>query len=440
MILYLLKLTLYWGLSYGFYACCLSKLTFFHLNRFWILVNLALGLLWPFVLPISRAKSGGIWVQLPLVEIQANVLSQVQTTTSGWHSSQYFVYWPWVYGIISCYFFYRFTSGLLQIWQLKRTSSISHFDGHQVLMHDSINQPFSFSNALFLPKKHRFSDDELQQILRHELVHIQEKHSLDILFCEVLKCIFWWNPFIYFWKSSLQDLHEFTADFAVLRTYSPQQYGRLLLSQVESNHQLAPVHSIFQSPIKKRIHMMTTSVSKNQSLTLYALFVPLVIAFYAATATAQTTSHAGLPVHQLKTLIDTITTYDPVTMEETVKIVTNEYYESAQIPPVFGKCSSDLTGDALQKCSNQNFMRYLAANIQYPKAARDAKIEGKVYVSFIIEKDGTPSAVQIMRGLSEECDNEVIRFVKSMEKWNPGRMNDKPVAVKFTMPILFKLE
>jgi TonB family protein len=85
-------------------------------------------------------------------------------------------------------------------------------------------------------------------------------------------------------------------------------------------------------------------------------------------------------------------------------------------------------------------MKFLAKNINYPVAAQQAKIEGRVIVQFVVERDGSVSDVKVMRGVSPELDAEAIRVVSMMPKWIPGKQRGKAVAVKYTMPIMFRLQ
>jgi TonB family protein len=84
--------------------------------------------------------------------------------------------------------------------------------------------------------------------------------------------------------------------------------------------------------------------------------------------------------------------------------------------------------------------QYLANNIKYPTVARDNGIQGKVIISFIVAKSGAIEDVQVVRGIGGGCDQEGVRVVKSMPKWKPGMNDGKPVKVKFTLPLSFKLE
>lgn len=82
---------------------------------------------------------------------------------------------------------------------------------------------------------------------------------------------------------------------------------------------------------------------------------------------------------------------------------------------------------------------YLQNNIQYPLEARKAGIQGIVYVTFVVEKDGTITGIKILKGIGGGCDEEVVRLISHMPKWSPGMQKGKPVRVQFNMPIRFTL-
>ena len=83
-------------------------------------------------------------------------------------------------------------------------------------------------------------------------------------------------------------------------------------------------------------------------------------------------------------------------------------------------------------------MRYIQENIKYPQSAKDNKIEGRVFVSFVVEKDGSITNAAVMRGIDKECDAEALRVVSSMPKWTPGQQDGKNVRTQFTIPIYYK--
>ena len=83
---------------------------------------------------------------------------------------------------------------------------------------------------------------------------------------------------------------------------------------------------------------------------------------------------------------------------------------------------------------------YLGKNIKYPQIARESGIQGRVFVNFVVEPDGSVSNVKVLRGIGGGCDEEAMRVVKSMPKWKPGKQRGKPVRVSYILPVNFKLQ
>lgn len=83
---------------------------------------------------------------------------------------------------------------------------------------------------------------------------------------------------------------------------------------------------------------------------------------------------------------------------------------------------------------------FLANNMKYPPMAKEAGVQGKVYVQFIVFKDGSIGEVKVLRGIGSGCDEEAMRVVKAMPKWNPGKQRKVPVSSRFNLPIVFKLQ
>ena len=83
---------------------------------------------------------------------------------------------------------------------------------------------------------------------------------------------------------------------------------------------------------------------------------------------------------------------------------------------------------------------YLAKNIKYPQLARESGIQGRVFINFVVEHDGSVTNVKVMRSLGGGCDEEAVRVVKSMPKWKPGKQRGKPVRVSYNLPVNFKLQ
>ena len=89
---------------------------------------------------------------------------------------------------------------------------------------------------------------------------------------------------------------------------------------------------------------------------------------------------------------------------------------------------------------DQKLMEYVAKNIKYPQIARETGIQGRVFVGFVVEPDGSVSNVKVLRGIGGGCDEEAMRVVKSMPKWKPGKQRGKAVRVSYMLPVNFKLQ
>ena len=89
---------------------------------------------------------------------------------------------------------------------------------------------------------------------------------------------------------------------------------------------------------------------------------------------------------------------------------------------------------------SEKFMEYLSGNITYPEDAKEKGISGRVFIQFVIEKDGSVSNVKVMKGIGGGCDEEAVRVVKAMPKWKPGKQKGKPVRVNYILPVSFKLD
>lgn len=85
-------------------------------------------------------------------------------------------------------------------------------------------------------------------------------------------------------------------------------------------------------------------------------------------------------------------------------------------------------------------LEYIQKNVKYPMMARESDIQGRVFVNFVVEPDGSISNVNVMRGIGGGCDEEAVRVVNSMPKWKPGKQRGSAVRVSFTVPIIFKLQ
>ena len=126
------------------------------------------------------------------------------------------------------------------------------------------------------------------------------------------------------------------------------------------------------------------------------------------------------------TLVDEYKAPVAVKQEEEEEVQEQEIFQVVENAPAFPG------GDASR-------MKFLQENIKYPQMARESGIQGTVYVTFVVERSGAVTDVKILRGIGGGCDEEAVRVVKNMPKWEPGKQRGKPVRVQFNMPIKFTL-
>ena len=127
---------------------------------------------------------------------------------------------------------------------------------------------------------------------------------------------------------------------------------------------------------------------------------------------------------------------------EEVEEETDEIFNFAVVEnkPVFPGCEKFATEDERFNCFNQNIMKHIGKNFKFPEMARQMGIQGRVFVNFVIEKDGSISNVIVARGVDELLDKEAIRVVKTLPKFKPAKQRGKPVRMQYTVPINAKLQ
>ena len=109
------------------------------------------------------------------------------------------------------------------------------------------------------------------------------------------------------------------------------------------------------------------------------------------------------------------------------KAANDKVYEKVEVMPEFPG-------------GEQAMMEFVAKNVIYPKEAIEKEIDGRVLVSFIVEKEGSINEVKVMKGIGGGCDEEAVRVISAMPKWMPGKQEGKPVRVSYMMPITFRLQ
>src|SRR5690554_6616801 len=260
------------------YDVFLKKETFFNWNRAYLLITAALSFMLP-VIKIDRFKDivpQQYIITLPEVVIgKQNPIVLDEVFIEGINQASSFS-WSWMYLFYlgSAIAFSIFAYKLTNIIRLIYGNPKHHESNLQIVNLENSRDAFSFFNYIFIGKQ--LVKEERETILKHELVHVKQKHTLDMLFFEFLRILFWFNPFIYMYQNRISVVHEFLADAEAVK-YNKTQYYQNLLSQVFQAKQVSFINPFFkQSLIKKRIVMLQKSKSKQVQLVRYALLIPMV--------------------------------------------------------------------------------------------------------------------------------------------------------------------
>ncbi len=379
---YILKSSVCLAAFYLFYRLLLSRETFHRFNRVALLSILLLSCLLPLV-EVTVEKQTEVhqtmmtleqWLMLADMMNTAEAMDlQAEEVTVTWIQVALLVY---LAGIL--FFALRNGYSLLKLGGLLksgRKENLSKYtgDGEKVtlIVHEHDIAPFSWMKYIVISKKDL--DENGREILIHELAHIQNRHSWDLLVADI--CIFfqWFNPASWLLKQELQNIHEYEADETVIeKGVDAKQYQLLLIKKAVGTRLYSMANSFNHSKLKKRITMMLKEKSNKLQ---------------------------GSPV-----------------------------FEMVEQMPEF-------PGGGMSAA-----LEYIQKNMQYPESAKENGTQGRVTVQFVVDKAGNVTEPKVLRPVDKELDAEAIRLVKSMPKWKPGMQKGQAVAVKFTMPVLFRLE
>lgn len=436
---------------YLFYKLLLSRDTFHAFNRATLLLLMLLSLVLPFVsLSIDEptvVNNGMVQVEQLLVagvsgeEAQPASLTLVQVL--------FMVYMAGVVvsvgrEIVSLAGLYKLISG---------RDHVTIDNGIRIIVIDGDMAPFSWFNNIVISR----SDYESgrREILIHEMAHISHHHSLDILLCNVLLIFQWFNPAVWLLRRELRNIHEYEADEAVLASgANAAEYQLLLIRKAVGERLFSMANNLNHNSLKKRITMMLTKRSNPWNRVKVLLTVPVAAVAVVAFATPKAESLSREIEHESDAIVSSVvkSTSDKAALvaqgktsgEETVNAMgraddtfiandiqrmtstDDDVYEVVEKMPAFPGGMAEL-------------MKYLRSNVRYPVEAHKAGIQGRVVVSFVVNKDGTVKDAKIVRSVDKSIDAEALRVISAMPKWQPGYQDGKAVSVRYTVPVTFRL-
>ncbi|MCD4769256.1 MAG: TonB family protein [Bacteroidales bacterium] len=421
LINYLLSATVYLAAFYLFYIILLSNDTQYKRNRIYLMASLIISM----ILPFLKIDVGSETV---LGSLNNNISGLIQIGTVDVNpanneitlfSFQRLLLVLYISGIlISAWFL------IYNIFKIAKMIRSGRQKGTRIVFTDSPGvSGFSAFGYIFLSNE--LNSNEIARITEHESRHIDYNHFSDLILLKLLTLFFWFNPVIYLFERSLKAIHEFQADEKMLDNgENPVSYQQLILNQVFKTR-LFSIQNAFSGStlIKKRMIMMTKKRSRKFSGLKLLLVLPVTILFFVLFSCSTRDTNPAEIISEQEPVIQKT----EIILEDTQDIIRDEVFAVVEEMPTF-------MGGDLNK-----FREWAQSNVKYPDVAKENGIQGKVYVMFVVNKDGTVTEAKIMRSVDPSLDDEALRVIKSSPKWVAGKQRGEKVRVKYAITINYVL-
>jgi len=472
MIHYILQTVVFQLLFLVVYDLFLKKETFFNWNRIYLLVTPLLSFVLPFakIEILQKSIPEAYYIQLPAVIIGGNTSQAALDPSVAGETWAFDWAYVWYIGIAVALLFFCYK--LYKIYQMRNRGKVAKVDGFTIVNLPGTNAAFTFFNQVFIGEQ--LSDKQKESILKHEEVHVRQKHSIDLLYFELLRILCWFNPLVYVYQNKMVSLQEFTADAHVMAQRGKKEYYQELLSQVFQTQDISFINTFFNhSLIKKRIVMLQKSKSKKIFQLKYLLLVPIVgiMLIYTActqetnaqanTTEASFTSNSDSKIlNNIAALKESIAEKGNMTPEEEkalkmLYVLTQEdgihskafddVKDELAIPfgvieriPTYPGCEGMSNEDA-KKCMAKKISEFVGANFN-SSVSKEDEVSGKVRISVIFTIDINGSVDKIKaRAPVPSLEKEAIRVVSMLPKMIPGEHEGVKVGVQYALPIIFEI-
>ncbi|ELR73504.1 TonB [Fulvivirga imtechensis AK7] len=472
-----------------FYYLVLKNDTHFRFSRYYLTGTALLALILPllhFDNPFAGENAVPIVSDLQaltlpelVIGVQNNSTPEASTSGISWIMWAGFGYLSVVIVLLTVFLYQLFQ--IFQFRQLKK-KAITKTEGYLLIPTDGQLPTFSFFNMLFFDNTALLSDLEKKRVIDHEIVHIKQGHTWDVLVMELVKIIFWINPVTWWMKQSIQNVHEYLADQSVLQSTDEQQYSSLLAKMALKQMSLSIGHHFNRSITLKRIKMMKAPKTKLQTwkwVSLIPIILLIVTVFSCNDEVMQdvndvmeTASQTTLPaelepeldrlqkqypkadfvyietdgttqkeLQKLKNLDPNTIAYIKVWKErERIGIIVNK---SGPLKNFVNADSDEaftiVEEPAMPQGGYEEMYRKLAEVLKYPQKARQAGIEGKVYIQFIVDTDGSLTNIEAVKSPDQTLSQAAIAAMETIEPFKPASQRGKLVKQRIVLPITFSL-
>lgn len=405
MITYLLKSGILLFVFYAVYKLWLENEKMLRFNRAYLLLSLVFSLVIPLQLVSFQSIISN---ETGIVQLNELVIRKGTENLSSISVNDFIIGLILsIYVFMVSLFAIRFFVNLYSFYKKTRRNEVLVINDEKIVLLQETVLPHSFLNTIFINKEEFEKGKIPSELIAHEKAHLQQKHTLDILFIEILQIVFWFNPLLVFYKKAIKLNHEFLADDAVnVQFQSVENYQNLLLDFALNKNTVALASNINYLITKKRLLMMTKKESPIKvvlKICTVSIVGTLLLLVFSSRTIAQTEKSSPKLKEGFAVSYDTTSVKGP-----------------------------EFPGGMVE------FYKFIGKNFKMPAEASKNKIEGKVLMEFMVEKDGSLSEIKIIKDLGNGLGDEATRVLKLSPKWNPATQDGKPVRVTYALPITIK--
>ena len=396
-LLYILRSGLYIGIFYAFFLLVMRKTTFFRLNRILLLAGTFICML----LPLLRVRTIEHLVAVGQFEAVAGEGGQAGSVAASAAVATSWVLPVAIVFLIGCAAVLSYIiASTIRMYRIVRAGERTVRDGYKTVISDTCKYSFSFGRLIVVGRQDL---EENPVIFTHEKMHVRCCHYLDLFIYTVIQLLYWWNPLVWITRTELCLLHEYEADEGVIsQGVEARQYQLLLVRKAVGDERFIMASGFQHSKLKNRITMMLCdSTSRRRRWSYLAVLPCLAIAVFAC---------------------------NPAKVLEPESMEAEGVFEAVSEEPV------------MKKGNSREFGRLVNEMLDYPEEAKNAGIQGRVTLSFVVDNDGSISDVKLVRGVHPALDAEALRVVtECAENWIYERPEGIDGKIHFMFPVVFQL-
>jgi beta-lactamase regulating signal transducer with metallopeptidase domain len=394
MIEYIYKSSLVLFLFFVFYKVFLENEKMHLFNRFYLLFALLLSINIPFLNIKTETE-----IPFQILRIKASETNSINQNLPTLNNYNWKTILATLSIIMTILFIIRFIKNLSSLYKRIKVNQSIIYKNTKIILLDDVVNPYSFFNHIFINKKEFQSNKIQEEILSHELVHVHQKHSIDIIFIELLKALFWFNPIIYAYKKAIQLNHEFLADEHVINKHKNISFYQKLLLENQAITTSNLASNLNYLTTKKRIIMMTKTTSEKNIFLRKTLVLPVLLLSFTISCVKDNNSSKAKESHKLEVVAST--------------------NENITKP--------DFKNDA------GNFSKYILSNYQLTEFDKKNK---KLEVRFLVNKDGSLSNLKALNTENNLKEREILEVLKKSPKWVPAKLDGEVINFQMRVVLL----